>query len=53
MTDLHFLPATELCRLLRDGDVSSVELLDHFLARVEAHNPHLNAVVALVKKHGT
>ncbi|HET9612414.1 MAG TPA: amidase [Acidimicrobiales bacterium] len=47
MTDLHFLPATELCRLLRDGDVSSVELLDHLLARVEAHNPHLNAVVAL------
>ena len=47
MTDLHFLPATELCRLLRDGDVSSVELLDHFLARVEAHNPGLNAVVAL------
>ncbi|HEX6417853.1 MAG TPA: amidase [Acidimicrobiales bacterium] len=47
MTDLHFLPAAELVRLLRDGEVSSVELLDHFLARIEAHDPALNAVVAL------
>ncbi len=45
--DLHFLPATELTRLLRDGEVSSVELLDHFLARNEQHGAAVNAVVAI------
>jgi amidase len=52
VSELHFLPATELCRLLRDGEVSSVELLDHFLARVEAHDPAINAVVALDAERG-
>jgi amidase len=47
VTDLHVLPATELCRLLAAGEVSSVELLDHFLARVDALNEPINAVVAL------
>lgn len=47
MTDLHVLPATELCRLLAAGEVSSLELLDHFLARVDTLNGPLNAVVAL------
>jgi amidase len=45
--DVHFLPATELARLLAAGDVSSVELLDHFLARVDEHDKGINAVVAL------
>ena len=44
---LHHLPASELRRRLRSGDVSSLELLDHFLARIERLNPALNAVVAL------
>ncbi len=47
MTDLHFLPAAELCRLLADGEVSSVELLDHFLARVDKVDGPINAVVAI------
>ena len=47
MSDLHFLPAAELCRLLAAGEVSSVELLDHFLARVDEVGGPLNAVVAL------
>lgn len=47
MGDLHFLPATELCRLLADGEVSSAELLDHFLTRVEVRGREVNAVVAL------
>ncbi|HET6950876.1 MAG TPA: amidase [Acidimicrobiales bacterium] len=46
MDDLHFLPATGLARLLRDGAVSSAELLEHYLARVEEHRG-LNAIVAL------
>ncbi|HZM32017.1 MAG TPA: amidase [Acidimicrobiales bacterium] len=45
--ELHFLPATELAGLLAAGDVSSVELLDHFLARVDEHDKAVNAVVAL------
>ena len=47
MTDLHHRSAAELVALLAAGEVSSVELLDHFLARVERDGPALNAVVAL------
>jgi hypothetical protein len=48
VTDLHFLPAVELCRLLATGELSSVELLlDHFLRRVNEVDGPLNAVVAL------
>jgi Asp-tRNA(Asn)/Glu-tRNA(Gln) amidotransferase A subunit family amidase len=35
LDDLHALPATELVRLLREGEVASVELLDHFLDRID------------------
>jgi amidase len=47
VTGPHVLPATELARLLAAGEVSSVELLDHFLDRVDRHGEALNAVVAL------
>ncbi len=47
MADLHFLPATELTRMLAAGEVSSVELLDHFLDRIDRLDGALNAVVAL------
>ena len=39
--------ATDLVGLLRDGEVSAVELLDLQLERVASVNPALNAVVAL------
>ena len=45
--DLDFATATELTQALRDRVVSSRELLDHLLARVDRHNPDHNAVVAL------
>ena len=45
MTELHFRSATELTRALRRKEVSSLELLDHYLARVEKLNPRINAVV--------
>jgi len=45
MTELHFRSASELTRALRRKEVSSVELLDHYLARVAALNPRINAVV--------
>jgi amidase len=45
MTELHFRSATELTRALRRKEVSSAELLDHFLERVAKLNPRINAVV--------
>ena len=47
MTDLALLPATELARRLRRREVSSLELLQHHLRRIERLNPALNAVVVL------
>jgi len=47
MTDLHFRSATALAGALRRRELSSRELLEHFLARVEKHNPALNSVVTL------
>ncbi len=42
---LHFKTATELTELLTSGKISSLELLEHFLARVEKYNPALNAII--------
>jgi amidase len=47
MTDIDFMPAVELTRSLRTGQVSCRELLEHYLARIETHNPALNAVVTV------
>ena len=46
MTDVAFLPAKRLAGLIRRGKVGSLELLDHYLARVERFNPALNAIIA-------
>lgn len=45
MVNLDYATTTELTQALRDRTVSSRELLDHLLARVERHNPGLNAIV--------
>lgn len=45
MKALHHLSACELGKLLADKAVSSEELTRHFLARIEAHNPALNAFI--------
>lgn len=42
---LHYRPAKELARMIRDGEISSEALLGAFLERIEQHNPALNAVV--------
>lgn len=44
---LHHRSLVELRALLQGGELSSRELLEHFVARIEAHNPALNAVVTL------
>ncbi len=43
--DLTQSSLVDIARALRVGDVSSVDLLDRFIARVEKYNPGLNAVV--------
>ena len=45
--DLDYAAATELTQAMRDRTLSSRELLDHILARVEQRNARLNAIVAL------
>lgn len=47
MSDIALQPAHALAGAIRRRDVSSRELLEHYLARVEALNPPLNAVVTL------
>jgi len=42
---LTALSATELARRIRDGEVSSVEVVNEHIRRIEAVNPQLNAVV--------
>ncbi len=46
-TDLHHKPLTELADLLAARKVSSLELTEHFLARIDARNPALNALISV------
>ncbi len=46
-TPLHERTAVELARAVRSGRRSAVEVLEHFLERVEAENEPLNAFVFL------
>ncbi len=45
--DLCYLSATELAALIRARSVSAVEALEAAVARIEARNPAVNAVVTL------
>ena len=47
MTDLHDLDATDQAGLLRDRTVSSVELVQHHLDRIEQHGAGLGAFVTV------
>ena len=47
MADIGFMSAVELTQSLRNGHISSRELFEHYLSRIETHNPALNAVVTL------
>jgi amidase/aspartyl-tRNA(Asn)/glutamyl-tRNA(Gln) amidotransferase subunit A len=45
--ELAYADAGSLARMIRRGDVSPVELVDAFIARIETRNPSLNAFVYL------
>ena len=47
MSHIAFRSATELADAIRRRELSSREVLDHYLARIERLNPPLNAVVTL------
>ena len=45
MSEIHYRSAAELMSLLDRREIGARELLDHFLQRVEQHNPALNAII--------
>jgi amidase len=45
MDELTFLPAVELAEAIRSKQVSSLELTDHYISRVERYDKALNSVV--------
>ncbi|MFF2242938.1 amidase [Arthrobacter sp. NPDC058130] len=47
MAEIHELSAVQLRDALRAGELSAREATDHFLARIEARNPHLGAFITV------
>jgi amidase len=45
MTEPAFRSATALTAAIRNREIGCRELLEHYLARVERHNPALNVIV--------
>ncbi|HKI98799.1 MAG TPA: amidase [bacterium] len=48
LSDLVFLPATEQARLIREKQVSCLELMQAHLAQIARVNPRVNAIVTLL-----
>lgn len=47
MQSLIFTPVTELAAAIQAREISALEVVDTFLARIEQVDPHINAVVQL------
>lgn len=47
MSNLTFATAHQLARMIRDREVSAVEVLDAYLAQIAQHNSKLNAICTL------
>ncbi len=45
MSELHFATAIELAAKIKAREIGALELLEHFLDRVERYNPALNAII--------
>ena len=44
---VYYQSATKLAKALKNGEISSVQLLDVYLERIGRYNPKINAVVAM------
>ncbi|MBO3462009.1 amidase [Aetokthonos hydrillicola Thurmond2011] len=51
MTNLTFANAHQLAQMIREREVSSVEVLDAYLAQIAKHNSRLNAICTLDEGH--
>jgi amidase len=47
MTNLTFAPAHQLAQMIRDRQISSLEVIEAHLAQIARHNPQLNAICTL------
>jgi amidase len=47
MSNLVFLPAHQLAQMIRNREVSAVEVLDAYLTQIAKHNSKLNAICTL------
>jgi amidase len=47
MNDLTFSSAHQLARMIRDAQISSLEVIEAHLAQISRHNPQLNAICTL------
>jgi amidase len=48
VTELHYLPARQLARLIRSRKVSATEVMRAFIAQIERVNPKVNAIVTFL-----
>ncbi len=48
---LAFAPIAELAPLIRRGELSPLELTEHYLERIEQYDPALNAYLAVTSAH--
>src|ERR1700690_2102697 len=46
MQDIHFWSAKKLASAIKRRKIGCLEILGHYRARVERHNPTLNAIIA-------
>jgi amidase len=51
MTDLTFAPAHQLAQMIRDRQISSLEVVEAYLTQISRHNPQLNAICTLDAKN--
>lgn len=51
MTDLSFNDATALAAKIQNKEISSVELLNHYLTRVDKYNGEINAIIQTQIEH--
>jgi amidase len=47
MSDVVFRPAYQIAQMIRDREISAVEVLNAALAQIAKHNPQLNAICTL------